>query len=222
MSYDTNAIIFDMDGVIIDSEPSHERAYLDVVHELGYGENHGINFAHYVGRSDKELWVDFVNLHRPSQTLDELLALKSNRVIEIIQEDKPLFAGLAGLVKDLATRYRLALASGSDRLVVDEVLKLDGLRQHFQAVVSGSDIERGKPAPDIFLKTAALLGVEPRRCWVVEDSRPGVTAALTAGMKVIAITNTLDASELADATRVVETYEEIRALLLPDLKTAAD
>lgn len=213
------AVIFDMDGVIVDSEPRHERAYLEVVHELGYGENHGITFSKYVGRSDKELWIDFVNLHRPAQSLEELLALKRSRMIQILQTDRPLFPGLSGLVSDLANTYRLALASGSERPIVEEVLRLDGLRRHFGAVVSGSDIQKGKPAPDIFLKAACLLGVEPERCWVIEDSKPGVAAALAAGMKVIAITNTLPASELAKATEIVDSYEQIRALLLPAGRT---
>ena len=65
------AVIFDMDGVIVDSEPRHERAFLEVVREIGYGDNHDFRFADYVGRSDKELWVDFVAKHNPQQTQGE-------------------------------------------------------------------------------------------------------------------------------------------------------
>jgi beta-phosphoglucomutase-like phosphatase (HAD superfamily) len=81
-------------------------------------------------------------------------------------------------------------------------------------VVSGADIQRGKPAPDIFLRAAELLKVAPQSCCVVEDSKPGVAAGLAAGMRVIAITNTHPAKELRHATHVVGTYQEIERLLL--------
>jgi beta-phosphoglucomutase len=211
------AVIFDMDGVIVDSEPRHERAFLETVTELGYGKTHGLRFADYIGRSDHELWVDFINKNQPSHTLAELLALKRERVARIIQREQPLFAGLYELVEKLAAVCPLALASGSERLIVDEVLKLRDLGRFFGATVSASDIPRGrgKPEPDIFLKAAALLGIDPTGCWVIEDSKPGIQAGLAAGMKVIAIANTHAASELSAATHVVNTYEEIGRLLLP-------
>jgi HAD superfamily hydrolase (TIGR01509 family) len=208
------AVIFDMDGVIVDSEPRHEKAFLEVIREIGFGDQLNLKFADYVGRSDKELWIDFVSVHKPAQPLEELLAMKRKRVIEIIGREQPLFDGLPALVNKLAVRYPLALASGSERAVVEAVLDLQNLRQLFSVTVSGSDISRGKPAPDIFLRTAELLGVAPRDCWVIEDSKPGIAAALAAGMRVVAITNTHPATELAHATKVVGTYAEIEKLLL--------
>jgi HAD superfamily hydrolase (TIGR01509 family) len=211
----TGAVIFDMDGVIVDSEPRHERAFLEVLRELGYGETHGLRFADYIGRTDQDLWVDFIAKHHPKQTLAELLALKRQRVLEILRQDEPLFNDLPPLVEELAKRYRLGLASGSERPIVEAVLGLKGLRRFFAVTVSGSEVARGKPAPDIFLRTAELLQVKPADCWVIEDSKPGVRAALAAGMRVIAITNTHPAAELAHATHVVKTYEEIGRLLAP-------
>jgi HAD superfamily hydrolase (TIGR01509 family) len=207
------AVIFDMDGVIVDSEPRHERAFFEVVRELGY-ESLGLKFADYIGRSDKELWIDFVAKHRPAQSLEELLAMKRKRVIEIIRREQPLFDGLLPLVQKLAECYRLALASGSERAVIEEVLNLEALHRYFPVVVSGSEVSRGKPAPDIFLRTAELLGVLPKDCCVVEDSKPGIAAALAAGMQVIAITNTHPAEELRHATHVVSAYSEIEGLLV--------
>lgn len=203
-----------MDGVIVDSEPRHERAFREVVAEIGYDGRHGIHFADYVGRSDQELWVDFVAKHQPPHSLSELLARKRRRVVEILRRDQPIFAGLPELVEKLAVRVPLALASGSERPIVEEVLTLRGLRRNFQATVSGSDIQRGKPAPDIFLRAAELLGVDARDCWTIEDSKPGVAASLAAGMRVIAITNTHPAEELQNATHVVGNYAQIEKLLL--------
>ena len=130
------AIIFDMDGVIVDSEPCHERAFHDVVREIGYGEKLDLRFADYIGRSDQVLWADFVARHNPAQTVEELLAMKRGRVVEAIRRDQPLFDGLPELVEKVAARYALALASGSERPVVEEVLRLKGLGRFFSAVVS--------------------------------------------------------------------------------------
>jgi HAD superfamily hydrolase (TIGR01509 family) len=208
------AIIFDMDGVIVDSEPRHERAFLEVLAEIGYGDRHGMRFADYIGRTDKDMWVDFVARHKPSQPLEDLLARKRRRVVEILRREQPLFDGLPELVEKLAAKYPLALASGSERAVVEEVLSLKGLRKFFSATISGSDIKKGKPNPEIFVRAAELLGVVPAACCVVEDSKPGVAAGIAAGMQVIAITNTHPAKELSHATVVVANYGEIGKLLL--------
>lgn len=211
---DFKAVIFDMDGVIVDSEGRHEQAFLEVARELGYGATHGVKWEHYVGRSDHELWLDFVAKHKPPQPLEQLLRMKRERVLEILRREEPIFAGLPELVDRLASVCKLGLASGSERPVVEAVLSLQDLRRFFSATVTASDIQRGKPQPDIFLRTAELLEVAPADCWVIEDSKPGVAAGLAAGMRVIAITNTHPASELQSATRVVASYAEIERLLV--------
>ena len=192
-----------MDGVIVDSEPRHERAFLEVANAIGYGVTHGVSWADYVGRSDRELWVDFVARHKPPQSLEQLLKMKRDRVVAILQRDQPVYAGLVELIEKLSRVCRLGLASGSERAVVEAVLSLQDLRRHFSATVSVSEVRRGKPDPEIFLRTAELLGVAPAECWVIEDSKPGVAAARAAGMRVIAITNTHPAAELRPATVVV-------------------
>jgi len=208
------AVIFDMDGVIVDSEPCHEKAFEEVIEEIGYGGRHGLDFKDYVGRTDHELWIDFLAKHNPPHTMEELLALKSQRVVEIMRRDEPLFAGLPELVEKLSKQYCLALASGSERVIVEAVLAMEGLRRFFGVVLTATEVRRGKPEPDIFLKAADLLGVEPRHCWVIEDSKPGVAAGLAAGMRVIAITNTHPAEDLRHATHVVGSYPEIQGILL--------
>lgn len=208
------AVIFDMDGVIVDSEPRHERAFLEVVKSIGYEATHGLRFADYLGRSDNELWEDFVKRHRPKESTEQLLAMKRALVIEIIRREQPLFKGLSQLVKRLSPLFKLAVASGSEHAVIDAVLALEGLRSFFPVVVSASEVKRGKPAPDIFLKAASLMNVNPDGCWVIEDSKPGVAGALAAGMKVIAITNTHSAEELSSAHFVVRNNDEIEDLLL--------
>jgi HAD superfamily hydrolase (TIGR01509 family) len=210
---DYQAVIFDMDGVIVDSEPRHAKAFLEVLREIGFEQPPAVNWDDYVGRSDFEVWQDFIAKFNPEHSLEQLLKMKRDRVLEIIRREEPIFAGLAELVEKLSQVCKLGLASGSERPVVEAVLSLQDLRSFFSAVVTASEIKRGKPDPEIFLRTAELLGVTPADCWVIEDSKPGVKAGLAAGMRVIAITNTHPARELKGATRVVKDYAEIERVL---------
>jgi HAD superfamily hydrolase (TIGR01509 family) len=209
-----DAVIFDMDGVIVDSEPRHERAFREVFHELGYGDTHGMEFSRYYGRSDRALWDDFIARHQPAASLDELSEWKQRRLLQILREEEPIFETLPELVEKLARQYRLALASGSLHVVIDAVLAMKNLRQFFPVIVSVEDVQRGKPAPDVFLRAAALLQVAPERCCVIEDSAAGVEAARAAGMTAIAITNSLPPEALSRAQHVVSNYAEIERLLL--------
>jgi len=209
------AIIFDMDGVVVDSEPLHERAFREVLEEIGYARSHGIDFAAYYGKSDLVVWRDFIARHRPPHSLAELLARKEEKFAALLQGEEPIFKGLPELLEKLSPGYPLALASGSRHPTINAVLDLRGLRRFFRAVVSSEDVEHGKPAPDIFLRVAELLAAAPNVCCVIEDSSAGVEAGLAAGMTVIAITNSLPIEKLARATKVVRTYGEIESLLLP-------
>jgi HAD superfamily hydrolase (TIGR01509 family) len=209
------AVIFDLDGVIVDSEPVHERAFREVFAELGFGATHGIRFADYYGKSDVTLWRDFVAKHSPQQALDELVARKQQRFLGLLRETMPVFDAVPALVATLAQRCKLAIASGSPHGVIEAALALDGLRRHFNAVVSASDVPHGKPAPDVFLEAARRLGVPAGSCCVVEDSVAGVQAARAAGMGVIAITTSFAEVALreAGAHRVVARHAELAAIL---------
>lgn len=208
------ALIFDMDGVIVDSEPRHERAFREVFEELGYAQSHGIHFPNYYGKSDQAVWEDFIEKHQPEQSFEELMERKQSRFLEILREDQPIFEGLPELLEHVAPYYPLGLASGSLHPVIDEVLELRQMRRFFPVVVSVQDVARGKPEPDIFLRAAELLRVAPSKCCVIEDSAAGVTAAVAAGMTVVAITNTLMPDQLKHAHEVVATYEAIEEYLL--------
>jgi HAD superfamily hydrolase (TIGR01509 family) len=209
-----SAVIFDMDGVIVDSEPRHEQTFRDLFHELGYGDRHGIHFPDYYGRSDRALWDDFIARHRPPQSLEELTELKQGRFLANIRATQPIFPGVPELVAKLAPVTKLAVASGSLHIVIDTVLGMRDLKRFFPVVVSVQDVARPKPAPDIFLRAAEQLSVPARECVVIEDSAAGVAAARAANMRVIAITNTLPAEKLCDADAVVSNYAEVERLLL--------
>jgi len=212
---DTRAVVFDMDGVIVDSEPLHEQAFREIFALMGYGaDEHGIEFEHYYGKSDRALWTDFIVKHQPKQPIEELLAWKQRHFLKLLSERKPIFEPIPALVATLAQRYPLAVASGSNHEVIDAVLAMQNLRGYFRAVASVQDVARPKPFPDVFFRAAELLGVSPAGCVVIEDSAAGVQAARDAGMRVIAITNSLGRDRLGHAHAVTSTYLEIERLLV--------
>ena len=188
-----------MDGVIVDSEPLHEQSFLEVWDELGYGENHGIYFPDFYGRSDRVVWEAFIEKHNPTTAIEELIGLRDERLIRMLREQEPLFDGVTDLIQRLAKRYPLGLASGSIHRVIDEVLAMQNLRSYFKDITSSEDVSAPKPSPEIFLLSAKRLGVPPEKCCVIEDTVNGIKAALAAGMTAVAITNTFDASSLFDA-----------------------
>lgn len=208
-------VIFDLDGVIVDSEPLHTQAWQELFDQMGYGRNHGVDFAQYYGKSDLALALDFCARHKPPWPLDQMLAWKQARLIELLRRQGRLYDGLPELVAKLARRYRLAIASGSAQPVIDAVLQLGGLDRFFAARASSTEVPRGKPAPDVFLRAAQLLGLAPGDCVVVEDAPAGIEGARAAGMQVIAIANSLPPDRLAAADRVVRNYSEIERFLLP-------
>ena len=206
-----DAVIFDMDGVIVDSEPIHEMSFLELWQEMGYGDNHGIHFPDFYGRSDRVLWETFIEKHHPPQPIEELLGLREERLLQILRDKQPIFDGVPKLVQCLAKQLPLAVASGSVHRIIDEVLAMRDLRRYFRCTASSEDVEKPKPAPDTFLLAARRLGVMPKKCCVIEDTVSGVLAGKAAGMTVLAITNTFKANALeqAGADQVFQTYEDI-------------
>ncbi|MDA7916128.1 HAD family phosphatase [Verrucomicrobia bacterium] len=203
------AIIFDMDGVIVDSEPRHRRAFLQVFDEMGYANNHGIIFEDYLGQSDRAVWEAFVDTHKPDQNINHLTQWKEQAFIKMLHAEQPIFNGVPELVDRLTPIGPLAVASGSVHLIIDEVLSLQGLRSKFHAVASIDDVTRTKPAPDIFLHAAELLCVSPEKICVIEDTLAGIQAAESAGMDVVAVTNTFPKEAVSHANFVSGCYEEI-------------
>jgi HAD superfamily hydrolase (TIGR01509 family) len=155
------AVIFDMDGVIVDSEPLHVRAFEEVFDQLGHGSDHGIHFPDFFGRSDRVVWESFIARHRPSQSLAELTHVKEQRYLELLHSTQPIYPGVESLIRTLAAKTPLGLASGSVHTMIEAVLALRGLRPLFRAVSSSQDVAHPKPAPDVFLHAAAGLGIAP-------------------------------------------------------------
>lgn len=209
------AIIFDMDGVIVDSEPLHQRAFETLFEELGRKLDHGIVFSDYYGRSDKALLRDFVEKHKVPHELDDLSQRKLKIFLRYLRELRPVFSEVRQLVPDLAARFKLGIASSSSHKVIDVVMEISGLRSHFNTIVGFEDIRFTKPDPEIYFTAAKRLGMKPSACCVIEDAALGVQAAKMAGMTCIGITTSLPAEKLKHADLVASNYTEVRNYLFP-------
>lgn len=205
------AVVFDLDGVLIDSEPIWDEVRRDfVIREGGTwlpGSQH-----HMMGMSTSE-WSGYLSTKLQVQLQPSEIAA---RIVQAMAERygrrPPLIEGAAEAVRALAARWPLALASSSPRLLIDRVLASSGLDRWFEFSISTEELNRGKPAPDVYLAAAARLRRAPRDCVAIEDSVNGVASALTAGMRVIAIPDPRYPLAQSLLQRVDATLESIREL----------
>jgi HAD superfamily hydrolase (TIGR01509 family) len=208
------AVIFDMDGVLVDSEPLHNQAWQALFVELGHGHNHGLDFNSYIGVTDRILFRDFQTATGLPVTYDELRPRKFEHLIRFLREKRPVFTELHQLLPDLRQHYRLAVATNSSHRLINIVMEISELRQHFETIVSGEDIRELKPDPEIYLTAAHRLGLPPQTCCAVEDSPTGIRAAQAAGMKCIGLATSLPAGRLTEADWVAQNHADVRRLLL--------
>jgi HAD superfamily hydrolase (TIGR01509 family) len=182
------AVVFDLDGVLVDSEHVWDEARKELAAKRG-GRWHDRASRDMMGMSSLE-WSrymrDEIGLREPPE---EISAEVVRRLEEIYRRELPLVEGAREAVERLAARWPLALASSSNRELIDLVLELSSLARHVRVTVSSEEVARGKPAPDVYLEAARRLGVPPERCAAIEDSENGIRSAKAAGMRVLAIPN---------------------------------
>jgi HAD superfamily hydrolase (TIGR01509 family) len=215
-----DAVVFDLDGVLVDSEQVWDEIREALVRERG-GRWHERAQADMMGMSSVE-WSRY--MHEELGLAESPEAINGEvvrRMLRRYRDELPLLDGAVEAVDRLAARYPLALASSSNRPLIDAVLEASGLAHRFVAAVSSEEVPRGKPAPDVFLEAARRLGVAPERCTAIEDSGNGLRAAHAAGMRVVALPNrhyppAPDALALADA--VARSLDE----LTPELVAGVD
>jgi beta-phosphoglucomutase len=212
------AVFFDFDGVIADSEPLHLRAYQQVLQLDGIELTKSDYYARYLGYDDVGLFEAMArdrHMTLTADTIDRWVADKSRIVEEMLTSGSVLFPGAAECVKTLAGRVPLAVASGALEPEIAIVLEHAGLRSCFGAIASASDGVRGKPAPDLYLLAIAKLRdrlkqtFDPAACIAIEDSRWGLEAARGAGLRCVAVTHTYPAAELGKADLIVDTLRDI-------------
>jgi HAD superfamily hydrolase (TIGR01509 family) len=206
-----DAVVFDLDGVIVDSEQVWDAVREQYTRESGgtYSESATRDM---MGMSSLE-WSRYMHevLGVPG-TPEEINAAVVARMLQRYGEELPLIPGAVEAVRRCAERWPLAIASSSNPELIDVVLDESGLRDVISVAVSSQEVARGKPAPDVYLEAARRLGVDPRRCAAVEDSHNGILSAKAAGMRVIAIPNPHfppAADALAEADVVLRSIEEL-------------
>jgi len=213
-------VIFDLDGVIIDSEPIHfeieRQLFRDLDIDVPMEEHHG-----YVGTSSLNMWEMIVRKHEVLVDPGELTKRNSEIYLKYLNESelKPV-AGVAELVEELyGNNLKLVVASSSSREVIETVLNRFRIMDFFMAVISGTELSNSKPHPDIFLKAAGLAGTEARRCVVIEDSENGVRAARAAGMKCIGFYNpNSGAQNLTGASIIVHSFQDLNTNRIQNLE----
>jgi HAD superfamily hydrolase (TIGR01509 family) len=213
------AVVFDLDGVLIESEQVWDTAREELVRERR-GTWHDRATRDMMGMSSTE-WSRYLHerLGVP-MTPDEINRDVVRRVAAAYERDLPLLPHAVETVRELARRWRLGVASSSNRPIIELVLDRSGLAECFAAVVSSEEVEHGKPAPDVYLAVARQLGVDPAACVAIEDSTNGIKAALAAGMRTIAVPNREfppDGDVLASATAVASSLVGVTPALVVGL-----
>ena len=210
------AIIFDFDGVIADSEPLHLRAYQQVLQKEGIELTREDYYARYLGFDDGGLFRALAKDRGIAVTDDKVdgwIDEKSELIEDLLSSSSILFPGAVACIQTLARSFPLAIASGALEPEIAQVLGHAGLAGCFTAISSASDGVRGKPAPDLYLLALAKLrgtsSVSAAGCVAIEDSHWGLEAAKLAGMRTVAITHTYPAAELGSADLVVNQLDEI-------------
>ena len=206
-----DAVIFDLDGLLLESEQVWDAATRTLVPALG-GRWTGEASQRMLGMSSPE-WAAYM---RDALGVPLGLAQISGEVVRIMGElygrELPVLPGAAEAVRRLAGRWPLGLASPSNREIIDLVLETAGWKAMFTATVSSEEVERGKPAPDVYLEAARRLRVAPERCVAIEDSAPGIRSGATAGLGVVAVPNagySPEARVVALAAVVLDSLDEL-------------
>ena len=180
------AVIFDMDGVIFDTEKVYLDIWIEVFEKYGYKMTKEL-YVNVMGTGRKNVIKTFLENFGDDLPIEKMYEEKDNQLFYIIEnQGSPLKEGVKELFSMLKEKnYKIALATSAKRERVEKQIKDKWLKESFDAIVCGDDVEKGKPSPDIFLKAAKKIDVEPENCFVVEDSPAGIKAAFSGGMKGI-------------------------------------
>lgn len=213
-----DAVIFDFDGVILNSEPLHYQACCEIFKPLGIELTWPEFLENYIGIPDKEMFPLIFknkNLIFSLTEIKRFLDLKVKFYTEIINSHAklPMVSGVDRYIKFLhKSNIKTAICSGSTKYEINAVLsKLNNgeLLDYFKIIIASDDVQFGKPSPEGYLLTAEKLNLSPEKCLVIEDAPHGITAAKAAGMKVFALPTTQHKSKLLQADRVVDSFAEL-------------
>lgn len=211
------AIIFDMDGVIIDSEPLHFKIEKELIRELGVeitDEEHNS----FVGTTEYHMFSIIKEKYQIEFPIEEMIEKKKEMFIENLDQ-VPLVENFKDFLLTMhKAGYPMALASSNNKRVIGAVAEKFDLKDYIKVFVSADDVKRGKPDPEIFLTAAEKLGIPPASCLVIEDARNGVKAAKAAGMRCIGLQNLNSGNQdLSEADLVIGNFNELNLDIIKGL-----
>jgi beta-phosphoglucomutase family hydrolase len=209
------AVIFDLDGVVVESEKAHIAAEKQTL--LEYGVKISADELHkYTGTTAKFMFSELIRQYRINTTFEEMFQQKEDILFRLLEEDAEPTKGIITLLRKLRSKkIKLAIGSGSTKKQIRYVLNKLDIAHFFDSVVGAEDIVHGKPDPETFLRASAELDVDPSECLVVEDSELGVQAAKRAHMKCIGYRNPNSGNQdLSKADIITEDFSELNITAL--------
>jgi beta-phosphoglucomutase len=212
------AVVFDFDGVLVNSEPLHLQAFQSTLaaHDISLSAQE--YYESYVGFDDETSFRELArarHLQPDDDWVSRLVAEKTRHVKRLLAMNSPLYPGAADCVRALAARVPVAIASGALRQEILQVLSAEALSSVFTTIVAAGETARGKPAPDPYRRAVELMAhltgtrIEPERVVGVEDSRQGLASVRAAGLRAVGLTTTFKASEIAVAELVLPQISEV-------------
>ena len=215
-----SAIVFDFDGVLVDSEPLHLRAYQEVLEPIGWSLPREKYYASYLGYDDAGVFravAEDRGSTLDDQRLRALIDEKCRVFDQILGGGDIMYPGAAECLGRLGAEWPLGIASGAARPEIEAALRGRRLDRHIKFIVAAGETPAGKPAPDPYQRAATLHGVAPQSCVAIEDSRWGIESAKAAGLWCIGITHTYPVSELLDADTIVTSLDELTPQLIRNI-----
>lgn len=214
------AIVFDFDGVLADSEPLHFLAMRDMMATLGVTLTEEHYYSTYVGYDDEgvfKLLEQEQGWNLGDERVAELIERKTQVFQNLAASTDVLFPGAIGCIERLGARYPLGIASGALKHEIRQILSMHRLEDRFRFIVASGDTPRSKPSPDPYIRAAALHGLPPGACLAIEDSRWGIEAARAAGLTCIGITTTYAAEDLPNADVIIGSLDEFTVELVESI-----
>jgi len=215
------AIVFDFDGVLVDSEPLHLRAYQEVLEPLGFSLPREKYYSTYLGYDDAGVFKAVAatrDWQIDDRRLSALIEEKGRVYEELLTAGDIMYPGAAECIARLAARWPLGIASGAARNEIEMMLRGRSLDRYFRFIVAAGETREGKPAPDPYLKAARLHGLAPVECVAIEDSRWGIESAKAAGLHCVGITHTYPVNELLTADAIVTSLAELTPELIEKIE----
>jgi beta-phosphoglucomutase len=205
------AVIFDLDGVLVDSGEFHKQSWYDLARVEGFSLTDEFFYSTF-GMQNYQIIPQMLGADVTPEEIERLSVLKEQRFRELVADKLTLLDGVPELIEKLkSSGFLLAVGSSAPWVNLDFMLRQVKIDNCFDALVCGDEITHSKPAPDTFLKAAEKLFVSPDRCVVVEDAVQGVEAAIAAGMATVAVTTTRSRQELNQADVIVDSMTELNA-----------